>query len=127
MPITSAATSSSHEGPAVPPDYVPPGAPADIGTNVDPELLTDFADRVTRESWAVGGVRRLSGIAMVEDAVPGATLISGCTAFRQTTEDLVGDLYDELSQLYLNIHGGLSTIKQADEGNAANIGQAGCK
>ena len=109
------------------PDHVPPGAPADIGLNVDPELLADFADKVTRESLTVGDVRRLSGITTAENAVPGAALISGCIAFRQATEDLVGSLYDELSQLHLDIHDGLSTINQADEGNAADIGQAGCK
>ena len=108
-------------------DHIPPVAPVDIGLNVDPELLADFADKATRESLAVGDVLRMSGITTAENAVPGATLISGCIAFRQTTEKLAGNLYDELSQLYLDIHGGLSTIEQAEADNAATIGQAGCK
>lgn len=81
------------------PDHIPPGAPADIGLSVDSELMSHFADRATRESFAVGDVRRLVGIETTENAVPGAALISGCIAFRQTVEDLVDGLYDELSQL----------------------------
>ena len=108
-------------------DHIPPGAPADIGLNVDPELLTDFADKATRESFAVGDVQRMSGITSAENSVPGAALISGCIAFRQTTEKLVGNLYDDLSQLYLDIHAGLSTIRNEDANNAADIGNAACE
>lgn len=106
------------------PDHVPPGAPADGALDVDFELLNDFADSATDESMIVGQVRELSGIATVEGAVPGAQLINGCIGVRQTLEPLIDGLYDELSQLYLDIHGGLATIRQADEANAVGIRQA---
>ena len=107
------------------PDHIPPGAPAEGTLNVSFELLNEFANRASDESMTIGKVQELSGIATVEGAVPGAQLINGCIGFRQTVEPLIGDLYDALGQLYLDIQGGLATIRQADETNAADIGQVG--
>ena len=109
------------------PDHVPPGAPADIGLTVDPELLTDFADTASTESISIGKLRDLPYVATAEGAVPGAQLISGCIGIRQTLEPLIDGLYDDLSQLYLDIHAGLATITEADEANAAALGEAGCR
>lgn len=109
------------------PDFVPPGAPAGIGVAVDPELMTEFAETATTESISIGELRELPYLATVEAAVPGAQLINGCIGVRHTLEPLIDGLYDDLSQLYLDIHSGLSTIFNADEGNAAAIGEAGCR
>lgn len=126
VPITSAPISQSHEGPAVT-SHIPPGAPADIGLDVDPELMADFADNATTESINIGELKELPYVSTVEGAVPGAQLINGCIGVRQTLEPLIDGLYEELGQLYLDIHGGLTTIIEADETNAAALGEAGCR
>lgn len=89
--------------------------------------MNDFADKVSRESFSVGDVRRMLGLEKAAEAVPGAKLISGCIALRQSAESFVEELYDELSQLHLDIHRGLATIGQAEESNAASIDQYGCR
>lgn len=113
----------------MPDDYrwIPPGAHADVGLKVDAELMSDFADKAIRESYAVGDVMGMQGIADAEGAVPGAALVSGCIALRQTADSLASELYDGLNQLYLSIHSGLATIDEADRENAAGIGQAVCE
>lgn len=105
------------------PDYIPPGAPAAGTTNLIRPLLEEFADTVEFESRAIGGLSDLGGLATVEASVPGGQLINGCIGFRQTVEPLIQQLSDELGQLYLDIHGGIATIGEADVANAAVIGE----
>lgn len=107
------------------PDYVPPGAPPAGVMAVDPDLLDLFALRVDAESRRVGAVSVRDPFATVESSVPGADLINGCIGVSQTVEPLVKDLYDSLSQLYLDIRAGIAGIRQAEADNAARLGQAG--
>lgn len=106
------------------PDHIPPGAPAAGSTDLIRPLLEMFADTVEYESRAIGALADLDGLATVEASVPGAQLINGCIGFRQTVESLIQQLSDELAQLYLDIHGGIATIEEADVANAAALGQA---
>ena len=107
------------------PDFVPPGAlPADR-TDIKPWLLEGLATRADLESRTVGAVRDLDGLTAVEVAVPGADLINGCIGVRQTLEPLITDLHDQLNQLYLDVHAGIASIRQADADNAACLGQVG--
>lgn len=104
------------------PDHIPPGAPAAGTTSLSRPLLEKFADTVEFESRAIGGLADLGGVATVEASVPGGRLINGCIGFRQTVEPLIRQLSDELGQLYLDVHGGIATIEEADAANAAALG-----
>ena len=106
------------------PDHIPPGAPAAGSTDIVPGLLVTFADTVEFESRAIGALSDLDGVATVEASVPGAQLINGCIGFRQTVEPFIQQISDELSQPYLDIHGGVTTVEEADAVNAAAIGEA---
>lgn len=106
------------------PDHIPPGAPAAGSTDIVPDLLVTFADTVEFESRAIGALSDLEGVTTVEAAVPGAQLINGCIGFRQTVVPLIQQISDELSQLYLDIHGGIATVEEADAANAAAVGEA---
>lgn len=103
------------------PDHFPPGAPAAGSTDLNRALLEGFATTVDFESRAIGHLSDLGGLSTVEASVPGAQLINGCIGFRQTVEPLIHEISDELSQLYLDIHGGLATVEEADAANAAAI------
>lgn len=107
------------------PDFVPPGAPAAGTLDITPDRLEQFAAAADAQSSAVGDVRNLTGLETAESSVPGAQLINGCIGFRQTVEPLIGELIDELSQLYLDVHAGLATVGEADVASAADIGRAG--
>lgn len=109
------------------PDFVPPGAPPAETLNVNSDLLEEFARSVELEleSSTVGKIDLQDDFTTVEAAVPGAELINGCIGISQTVEPLVTDLYDSLNQLYLDIHAGISVIKQQDADNAAQLGRTG--
>lgn len=107
------------------PDFIPPGAPAAGTLDVIPERLEKFATSADAESRDIGKFAELSGLVTVEAAVSGAQLINGCIGFRQTVEPLIGEIDDELSQLYLDIHAGLATVIEADADGAISIGEAG--
>lgn len=106
------------------PGHIPPGAPAAGSTDIVPDLLVTFANTVEFKSRAIGALSDLEGVATVEASVPDAQLINGCIGFRQTVVPLIQQISDELSQLYLDIHGGIATVEEADAANAAAIGEA---